>query len=104
MKKHGQNRFDVTKKIPGIDINTSPATGRGIDINIRAASGKGIDINTRPAEVQMRDLTDTRSLEDFANRLNAARRDYRRFRAIVIITASALVSGALLAGYLISKL
>ena len=105
MKKHGQNRFDVTKKIPGIDINTCPATGKpGIDINTCPATGKpGIDINRRAAEVQMRDLTDTRSLEDFANRLNAARRDYRRFRIIVIITASALVSAACLAGYLISK-
>ena len=105
MKKHGQNRFDVTKKIPGIDINIRAASGKsGIDINPRPATGKpGIDINRRAAEVQMRDLTDTRSLEDFANRLNAARRDYRRFRIIVIITASALVSAACLAGYLISK-
>ena len=109
MKKHGQNRFDVTTKIPGIDINTRPATGKGLDINIRAASGKsGIDINPRPArklpEAQIRDLTDTRSLEDFANRLNAARRDYRRFCFTVLITAIALASAAFLAGYIISNL
>ena len=80
MKKHGQNRFDITAKT----FPAGPAR--------------------KLPEAQIRDLADTRSLEDFAARLNAARSDYRRFCLIVLITAAALVSGAFLAGYIISTL
>ena len=80
MKQKTKNRFDITAK-------TFPVgTARKLP------------------EAQIRDLTDTRSLEDFANRLNAARKDYRRFCIIVIITATALICGAYLTGYIISKL
>ena len=85
MKKHGQSRFDITKRPQGVDVNPSV-------------------VYCKLPAAQIRDLTDTRSLEDFANRLNAARRDYRRFCFTVFITAAALISGAYLAGYIISKL
>ena len=85
MKKHGQSRFDITKRPQGVDVNPSV-------------------VYCKLPAAQIRDLTDTRSLEDFANRLNAARRDYRRFCFTVLITAIALASAALLAGYIISNL
>lgn len=87
MKKHGQSRFDITKRPQGVDVNPSV-------------------VYCKLPEAQIRDLTDTRSLEDFANRLAAARRGYRRFCiiVIVIVTATALVSAAWLTWYIISKL
>ena len=85
MKKHGQSRFDITKRPQGVDVNPSV-------------------VYCKLPAAQIRDLTDTRSLEDFANRLNAARRDYRRFRLFVIITATTLTVSAWLAWYIISKL
>lgn len=84
MKKHGQSRFDITKRPQGVDVNPSV-------------------VYCKLPAAQIRDLTDTRSLEDFANRLNAARRDYRRFRLFVIIMAAALTASAWLAWYIISN-
>ena len=80
MKLKTKNRFDITAK-------TFP-----------------VEMARKLPEAQIRDLADTRSLEDFANRLNAARKDYRQFCIIVIISATALVFCAYLTGYLISKL
>ena len=80
MKRKTANRFDITAKT----FPVGPAR--------------------KLPEAQIRDLTDTRSLEDFANRLNAARRDYRRFCFTVLITAIALASAAFLAGFIISNL
>jgi hypothetical protein len=88
MKKHGKFRFDYSERVPGTDV----------DINYRAARAY-----PRP-EAQIRDLSDTRNLSNIAKRLAAARRDYRRFCIIVIITAAALVSAAWLTGYIISIL
>lgn len=88
MKKHGKFRFDYSERVPGTDV----------DINYRAAR-----CYPRP-KPQIRELSDTRNLADIANRLAAAKRDYRRFCIIVIITATALVSAAWLTGYIISIL
>ena len=85
MKKHGQSRFDITKRPQDVDVTPS------------------VVYRKLPA-AQIRDLTDTRSLEDFANRLDAARRDYRRFRLFVIITATTLTVSAYLTWYIISNL
>ena len=85
MKKHGQSRFDITKRPQGVDVNPSV-------------------VYCKLPAAQSRDLTDTRSLEDFANRLNAARRDYRRFCFTVFITATTLTVSAWLAWYIISNL
>lgn len=80
MKLKTKNRFDITAK-------TFP-----------------VEMARKLPEAQIRDLADTRSLEDFANRLDAARRDYRRFRLFVIITATTLTVSAWLAWYIISNL
>ncbi len=85
MKRKTANRFDITKRPQGVDVTPSV-------------------VYCKLPAAQIRDLTDTRSLEDFANRLDAARRDYRRFRLFVIITATTLTVSAWLAWYIISNL
>lgn len=84
MKKHGQVRFDVTAKaVCGNDPR-----------------------HCLPA-AQMRDLNDRESITRYLaelEMLRAINRERKRIRLAIIITAAALISGACLAGYIISKL
>lgn len=84
MKKHGQGRFDVTAKaVCGNDPR-----------------------HCLPA-AQMRDLNDRESITRYLaelEMLRAINRERKRLRITLIVTAAALISGACLAGYIISKL
>ena len=84
MKKHGQNRFDVTAK-----------------------AVRGNQPQQRFPAAQMRDLNDRESMTRYLaelEMLHAIHRERKRIRLAIIITAAALISGAYLAGYIISKL
>ena len=59
MKKHGQNRFDVTKNHPDVDITPSV-------------------VCRKQTEAQIRDLQDTRLLQECLKRMRLAREEHVR--------------------------
>ena len=58
MKKHGQNRFDVTKKT---DVDVTPSV-----------------LYVKRPEAQIRDLQDTRLLQECLKRMRLAREEHVR--------------------------